>query len=88
MQNSEVKGEDVYYYDKKMRRITEIGPGEQFGGMNLNSDNVKNRMAAILADEDSEFLILERKSYNVSFHWLNNWYIEYRNWLEDSELLK
>lgn len=64
--NSEVKGEDVYYYEKKMRKIVTIGTGENFGGMNLGTENVNPRMAAIMTEEDSEFLILERKSYIVS----------------------
>ena len=67
LQNSVVKGEEVFFYETKMKKIVTIGPGEAFGGMNFNSDTVYPRMAAILCDEDSEFLILERKCYNVSF---------------------
>ena len=67
--NSEVKNQAVFYYDVKMKKVLELGEGENFGGMNiddLGDGGVGMRMAAILCEEDSEFLILERTSYIVS----------------------
>ena len=66
---SEVKNDVVYYYDVKMKKVLELGEGESFGGMNiddLGDGGIGMRMAAILCEEDSEFLILERTNYIVS----------------------
>lgn len=66
---SEVKNNVVYHYDMKMKKVLELGEGDSFGGMNiddLGDGGIGMRMAAILCEEDSEFLILERTNYIVS----------------------
>lgn len=58
----------VYYLNKLMLRVDGIPVGTGFGEMALQEENSSGqRMASILAEEDMHCLVLDRKSYQVSF---------------------
>lgn len=57
----------VYYMGKLMLDIDNMSEGSDFGTMALDENNKSgNRMAAILATEDTHCAVLDRKSYLVS----------------------
>lgn len=66
IKNTQKYGLVLKYNNQPMIKVDTIDNGG-FGELSLTEDGVGVRMASILAEEDTHFAVLDKKSFSVSF---------------------